>query len=100
MKPTRPIVLVLAFATVFLAILMPPEAYPAGRMAVILSSTFVFLIALTERRIPLGYALTGISVFALLLAHSLWLSVDLNRSLEFMTVFLQQINHINSITFS
>jgi hypothetical protein len=76
----------IAYASVFLAILMPPEAYPAGRMAIILSSTFVFLIALIEGRLPYKYAVSGITIFALLFLHSLCLSVDLNRSLEFLTV--------------
>jgi hypothetical protein len=86
MKRSEKAVALLAFASVFFAILMPPEAYPAGRMAVILSATFAFLILLTERRIPSVYLFGGISLFSFLILHSLLLSADLSRSLEFLPV--------------
>jgi hypothetical protein len=84
--PTKPIVAGLALFAVFFAILMPPEAYPAGKMAVVVASTFAFLIALSERKIPYVYLLNGIAIFPMLLIHALWLSVDVYRSIEFMTV--------------
>jgi hypothetical protein len=86
MTRTKPIILLLAFAAIFFAILMPPEAYPTGQMVVVLSSTFVFLGALTERKIPYRFLIAGLTIFPLLFIHSLLVSVDLNRSLEFLTV--------------
>src|SRR5271170_3531737 len=81
------LVWILALSTLFFAILMPPEAFPAGRMAVIVGASFVFLIALSEKRIPLSYVVGGAIVFSLLLLHSLLLSVDVYRSVEMLTVF-------------
>jgi hypothetical protein len=86
MPGTNPIVLILALASLFFAILMPPEAYPAGKMAVVLSSTFALLAAIRERRLPRLYLAGGLGVFLVLLVHSLWFSVDAYRSIEFLTV--------------
>ncbi len=44
----KPIVSLLALSTLFFAMILPPEAYPNGKMAVVISATFVFLIALSE----------------------------------------------------
>src|SRR5262245_48568800 len=85
MKP-KPIVCALAFAALFFAVLLPPEAYPNGKMAVLVCATFPFFISMTERRIPAKYLLGGLGVFGLLLIHSLLISVDLYRSLDFITV--------------
>src|SRR6059036_2342997 len=83
---TKPVVLALALLSLVFAILMPPEAYPSGTMAVVIAATFCFLITLGERKIPNRYVLGGMAVFLLLLAHSFWVSVDWYRSLEFMAV--------------
>src|SRR5207247_9282835 len=85
MKP-KPIVCGLAFAALFFAVLLPPEAYPDGKMAVLLCATFPFFISMAERRIAPKYLWGGVCLFGLLLVHSFWLSVDLYRSLDFITV--------------
>lgn len=82
-KPPTPIVCGLAFASLFFAILLPPEAYSDGKMAVVLCATFAFFISVAERRVDRRYLATGLAVFAILVAHSLWLSVDHYRSIEF-----------------
>ncbi len=74
----------LALTTLFFAVLMPPEAYPVGGTIVALSSTFSFLIALAERRVPEKYLLGGFVGFLVLLAHSLLFSVDIYRSFSFI----------------
>ena len=85
-QPIKPAVIGLALLSLFFAILLPPEAYPVGRMAIILTSTFAFVIAVLERRVSNAYLLSGVATFPALLVHSLWISVDLNRSLEFLTI--------------
>src|SRR5678816_3014497 len=84
MKP-KPIVVALAFASLFFAILLPPEAFPDGKMAVLLCSTFAFFVSVAERRVNRRYITWGLIVFALLVIHSLVLSVDAYRSIEFVT---------------
>ena len=37
----KPLVSLLAFSTLFFAMLLPPEAYPNGKMAVVICATFV-----------------------------------------------------------
>lgn len=86
MSETKPTVLGLALVSMFFAILMPPEAYPVGKMVVVLSSTFALFALLKDRKVPQAFLLGGIGMFVLLLAHSLWLSVDAYRSIEFLTV--------------
>lgn len=86
MSETKPKILGLALVSLFFAILMPPEAYPTGKMVVVLSSTFALLALIQDRKVPRSYLLCGIAVFALLLIHSLWLSVDAYRSIEFLTI--------------
>jgi len=84
MKP-KPIVCGLAFASLFFAILLPPEAFPDGKMAVLLCATFAFFIQVSERRVDRRYLTGGLIVFAILVFHSLILSVDSYRSIEFTT---------------
>jgi len=84
MKP-KPIVAALAFASLFFAIVLPPEAYPDGKMAILLCASFAFFVSVAERRIDRRYLTWGIVVFALLVIHSLVLSVDAYRSIEFVT---------------
>jgi len=83
MKP-KPIVSGLAFAALFFAILLPPEAYSDGKMAVVLCATFAFFISITEKRIDQRYLMTGLTGFILLVGHSLIFSVDAYRSFELL----------------
>src|ERR1044071_9362355 len=83
---TKPIVAALAFAALFFAILLPPEAYPDGKLVVILCATFSFFVSVAERRIRPAYLYGGALCFGYLLLHSLLISVDSYRSLEFTTV--------------
>ena len=76
----------LAFAALFFAILLPPEAYPDGKLAVILCATFAFFVSLRERRVHPTYIYGGLTLFGFLIAHSLFVSVDAFRSLEFISV--------------
>ena len=76
----------LAFAALFFAVLLPPEAYPDGKLAVILCSTFAFFASLSERRIPPAYIYGGIAFFAFLILHTVLFSVDAYRSLELVSV--------------
>ena len=79
---TKPIVILLALAALFFAMILPPEAYANGKLAVILCATFAFLIALSERRIPPTFVKIGAIIFGLLLAHTFLLSIDRYRSLD------------------
>ena len=81
MKP-KPIVSALAFAALFFAILLPPEAYSDGRLVVLLCATFTFFIRVTEYRVDGRYLKTGLAVFAILIVHTLIFSVDAYRSFE------------------
>jgi tetratricopeptide (TPR) repeat protein len=83
---TRRAVIGLAFAALFFAILLPPEAYPDGKLVVILCATFSFFVSLAERRIPRAYIYGGLAAFAFLILHSVFVSVDAYRSLEFLSV--------------
>jgi tetratricopeptide (TPR) repeat protein len=85
MTPKRAVI-GLAFAALFFAVLLPPEAYPDGKLAVILCATFAFFASLSERRIPSAYIHGGLAVFAFLILHSVLISVDSYRSLEFIAV--------------
>jgi hypothetical protein len=76
----------LAFASLFFAVLLPPEAYPDGKLAVILCATFAFFASLSERRISPSYIRGGLAVFGFLILHSLLVSVDTYRSLEFVSI--------------
>jgi hypothetical protein len=79
---SRHVVTGLAFAALFFAVLLPPEAYPDGKLAVILCSTFAFFASLSERRIHRTYIVGGLAAFVVLILHSLFLSVDAYRSLD------------------
>jgi hypothetical protein len=79
---SRHVVTGLAFAALFFAVLLPPEAYPDGKLAVILCSTFAFFASLAERRIHRTYIVGGLAAFVVLILHSLFLSVDAFRSLD------------------
>jgi len=81
MKP-KPIVCGLAFASLFFAILIPPEAYSDGKMAVLLCATFAFFISVTENAVDRRYLQGGLAAFFLLAVHSLLFSVDPYRSFE------------------
>jgi len=81
MKP-KAIVCGLAFASLFFAVLLPPEAYSDGKLAVLLCATFAFFISVTENRVDRRYLKTGLAVFAILIGHSLMFSVDAYRSIE------------------
>jgi len=83
MKP-KPIVSGLAFASLFFAILLPPEAYSDGKMAVVLCATFAFFISITEKRIDRRYLMAGLIGFVILVGHSLVFSVDAYRSIELL----------------
>jgi hypothetical protein len=85
MKHKR-IVIGLAFAALFFAILLPPEAYPDGKLAVILCATFAFFISVNERQIHPTYIRGGLALFGLLIAHTVFFSVDAYRSLDFISI--------------
>jgi hypothetical protein len=82
---TKPLIFVIAVASLFFAMLLPPEAYPNGKMAVVLCSTFAFLFAIAERRISHSFLYAGAWVFGFLLLHTLLVSVDTYRSLDTLT---------------
>src|SRR5690242_5667294 len=81
-----PLVLILGWAALFLAMLLPPEAYPNGKLAVALCATFAFLASLSERRLAKQYVKAGAWAFTLLLAHTLIFSLDLYRSLDMLSM--------------
>jgi len=81
MKP-KPIVTGLAIGSLFFAMLLPPEAYSDGKLAVLLCATFSFFISVTENRVDHRYLKTGLAVFAILIGHTLLFSVDAYRSFE------------------
>jgi hypothetical protein len=82
----KPIVTALAFAALFFGVLLPPEAYPDGKLAVLLCATFAFFISIVERRISTRYLYGGLFSFGILLAHTFLVSVDVYRSLDFLTL--------------
>lgn len=97
---SKPLVTALALATLFFAIILPPEAYPDGRLAVILCATFAFLCGLAERRIPSSYVWGGLAVFGLLLLHASIVSVDAYRSYEFTSVVWAYYALLGSLLYS
>lgn len=78
----KPVVTLMAFSALFFAMLQPPEAFPNGKLAVLLCATFTFLIALSERKIPQSFLRAGSWIFGLLFLHTFSVSVDLYRSLD------------------
>jgi len=97
---SKPLALALALTALFFAILLPPEAFPDGKLAVILCSTFAFLGSLSERRITSAYLLTGLLVFGFLLFHSLFVSVDAYRSIEFTSLLWAYYALMGTMMFS
>src|SRR6476659_1944849 len=83
---TKSILTLFALSTLFFAMLLPPEAYPNGKLAVVLCATVAFAGALSERRIPYAYLRVGMWVFGFLLARTFIISIDLYRSLDTMSV--------------
>ncbi len=82
---TRQLLTLIAFAAFFFAMLLPPEAYPNGKLAVVLCSTVAFIGALSGRRIPYSYLKVGMWTFGFLLLHTFTISIDLHRSLDMMS---------------
>jgi tetratricopeptide (TPR) repeat protein len=76
----------LAMATLVAVVLQPPEAYGTGRMILVLGSTFAFLLIALDARVPFGYLAGGVAGMLLLVAHSVFLSRDVYRSIEFLTL--------------
>lgn len=74
----------LALATLAIVAVHPPEAYGSGRMLLVLMATFALTFLLIESRIPASFLAAGALAASLLLAHSLWISVDPYRSVEFL----------------
>ena len=83
MKP-KAIVSSLAFSSLFFALLLPPEAYSDGKMAIVLCATFAFFISVIEKRINGRYLMAGLIGFLILAGHSLVFSVDAYRSMEML----------------
>ena len=65
-------------------ILAPPEAFGSGRMILILASSFAFLILALKGEIPAGFLIAGFAGAAFLAWHTVWISVDFYRSVEFL----------------
>src|SRR5262245_33993428 len=78
----KPLVFALALGSLFFAVLLPPEAYPDGKMAVLLCGTFAFFASMLESRISARYLWGGAAVFGFLLIHTVFFSVDAYRSLD------------------
>lgn len=76
----------LAVATLIAVIVQPPEAYGTGRMLLVVGSTFAFLVNVLGPGVPPRYLAGGLVGMILLIAHSLWISEDVYRSLEFLTL--------------
>jgi len=76
----------LALATLVAVVIAPPEAYGSGRMFLIVGSTFAFLILSAEGLIPPAYLASGLAGLGLLTAHSIWISADTFRSIEFLVI--------------
>src|SRR5215813_10935630 len=82
---TKPVILLLGWASLFFAMLLPPEAYPNGKLAVVLCATFALLSALSEQHVPRHYLKAGLWIFVPLLVHTFTVSADLYRSLDMLT---------------
>ncbi len=76
----------LAIATLFAVIVQPPEAYGTGRMLLVVGSTFAFLVTALGPGVSSRYLAGGLGGMLLLLAHSVWVSEDVYRSTEFLTL--------------
>ena len=76
----------LALSALAGVILAPPEAFGSGRMILVVASTFSFLILVLEGQVTSRYLMAGLAGVAVLGAHSLWISIDFYRSLEFLGI--------------
>ena len=65
-------------------VLAPPEAFGSGRMILILASSSAFLILVLKGEVPAGFLIAGFAGAAFLAWHSVWISVDFYRSVEFL----------------
>lgn len=84
MKDPRKLAGWLGLGTLAAVVLTPPEAYGSGRMLLVVGATFAFLVLAVDGGIPRGYLAGGLAAFALLGAHSLLLSEDPYRSVDFL----------------
>jgi len=84
MKDPQRIAGYLGLGALVAVVLAPPEAYGSGRMLLVVTATFAFLALSVSREIPTLYLGAGAGAAILLVIHSLWLSVDVYRSLEFL----------------
>ncbi len=80
----RKIAQLLVFGALIAVILAPPEAFGSGRMILILASSFAFLILVLKGEVPAGFLIAGFAGAAFLSWHSVWMSVDFYRSVEFL----------------
>jgi tetratricopeptide (TPR) repeat protein len=74
----------LAFTALAAAVLAPPEAWGSGRMVLVVGATFAFLVLGLAGAVPARYLIGGVAAGLLLISHSLWLSEDSYRSVEFL----------------
>ena len=74
----------MALAALVAVVLAPPEAFGSGRMLLVVLATFAFLILAVEGSVPTRYLTLGAALWGVLLLHSLALSVDPYRSVEFL----------------
>ena len=76
----------LALSALAGVILAPPEAFGSGRMILVVGSTFAFLLLILEGQVESRYLRGGLVGMVVLVAHSLWISIDFYRSLEFVGI--------------
>ena len=76
----------LALSALAGVILAPPEAFGSGRMILVVGSTFAFLLLILEGQVEARYLRGGLVGMVVLVAHSLWISIDFYRSLEFVGI--------------
>ena len=76
----------LALSALAGVILAPPEAFGSGRMILVVASSFSFLILILKGNVPSRYLLAGLGGMVVLGAHSIWISIDPFRSVEFLGI--------------
>ncbi len=76
----------LALGALVVVALAPPEAWGSGRMLLMLASTFALLILVMEARVPASFLIGGGAFWGGLLVHSVIVSADPYRSLDFLTI--------------
>ena len=76
----------LALGALAAVIIAPPEVYGSGRMLLMLAATFSFLILAVEKRVPQGFLICGAILWTGLALHSVFVSADPYRSLDFLTI--------------